>query len=342
LPQPVYPQPPQRTLFLQQLLQRVEALPGVQAVGTVSELPMSGQNNDTSFALEGQPLAAPGVSNNNSNQRVVSPNYFQAMSIPLLKGRFFTDRDNADAPKVVIVSESFVNQFLAGKEPLGQRITMDFGQPWTAEIVGVVGSIHQNTLVAPVYREMYTPALQRAPMGWNLVVRGAVDPTRLTAAIKNEVRALDKNLPIYNVKTMEERVSESAAQPRLRTTLLGIFAALAVLLAAVGIYGVISYSVTQRTHELGIRRALGAQSGHVLRLVVRQGMALALVGVAIGLTASFGLARLIQGLLFGVSPMDPWTFVSIPLLLALVALSATLIPAWRATRVDPMVALRYE
>jgi putative ABC transport system permease protein len=342
LPPMTYSQPPQRTQFLQQLIQRVEALPGVQAVGTVSELPMSGQNNDTSFALEGQPLAAPGVSNNNSNQRMVSSNYFQAMSIPLIKGRFFTDRDNADAPKVAIVSESFVRQFLAGKEPLGQRIIMDFGEPWTAEIVGVVGSIHQNTLAAPVYREMYTPALQRAPMMWNLVVRGAVDPSRLTAAIKSEVRALDKNLPIFNVRRMEERVAESAAQPRLRTTLLGIFAGLAVLLAAVGIYGVISYSVTQRTHELGIRKALGAQAGDVLGLVVRQGMALALLGVAIGLAASFGLARVIQGLLFGVSPMDPWTFISIPLLLALVALSATLIPAWRATRVDPIVALRYE
>jgi putative ABC transport system permease protein len=273
---------------------------------------------------------------------MVSSNYFQAMSIPLIKGRFFTDRDNADAPKVAIVSESFVRQFLAGKEPLGQRIIMDFGEPWTAEIVGVVGSIHQNTLAAPVYREMYTPALQRAPMMWNLVVRGAVDPSRLTAAIKSEVRALDKNLPIFNVRRMEERVAESAAQPRLRTTLLGIFAGLAVLLAAVGIYGVISYSVTQRTHELGVRKALGAQAGDVLGLVVRQGMALALLGVAIGLAASFGLARVIQGLLFGVSPMDPWTFISIPLLLALVALSATLIPAWRATRVDPIVALRYE
>lgn len=342
LPPLAYTQPAQRTLFLQQLLARVAALPGVQSAGTVSQLPMSGQNNDTSFALEGQPLAAPGMSSNNANQRVVSPDYFQTMSIPLRKGRFFTERDTADSPKVVIISESFAARFFAGQDPLGQRITMDFGEPWTAEIVGVVGNIHHNSLAAPVYREMYTPAAQQAPGMWNLVVRGAVDPTRLTAAIKSEVRASDKNLPIYNVRPMEERVAESAAQPRLRTTLLGIFAGLAVLLAAVGIYGVISYSVTQRTHELGIRKALGAQSGDVLRLVVRQGMALALIGVAIGLTASFGLARLIQGLLFNISPMDPWTFVSIPLLLAMVALSATLIPAWRATRVDPMVALRYE
>jgi putative ABC transport system permease protein len=339
-----YPKDEQRAVFFKQLIERIESLPGVQGAGAVSELPLSGQENDTFFNIEGKPAAAFGSTENDANIRGISPAYFQAISIPLQRGRFFDEHDALAAPKVVIVNESFVRQYLPGEDPLGKHLIIDFGsEPFKAEIVGIVGSIRHSSLgQTEPSPEMYVSLLQAPPYGANLVVRAAGEPTRLTAVIRNEVHALDKDLPIYNVKTMEQRISESASQPRFRTLLLGIFACVALLLASIGIYGVISYSVTQRTHEIGLRLALGAQRSDVLRLVIWQGMRMALIGIALGVVGAFIVMRVLSSFLFGVSATDPVTFICVSLLLAVIAFLASYIPARRATRVDPMVALRYE
>jgi putative ABC transport system permease protein len=342
LPQTKYAEDAQRAVFYQQLLERTKALPGVEAAGVISELPLSGQNNDTYFALEGQPLATAGSGENLSNFRTASPDYFRAMGIPLIKGRFFNEGDREGAPRVIIISETFARTFFPNEDPIGHRLTMDLGEPWTGEIVGVVGNIRHFSLATEPFREMYTNIAQ-TPRGMvNLVVRTRSDPATLTASIKNVVQGLDKDLPIYNPKTMEQRVSESAAAPRFRTLLLALFAALALMLAAVGLYGVISYSVTQRTHEIGIRIALGAGRRDILKLIVGRGVVLTLIGVAIGLVGAFAMTRIMASLLFGVSATDPLTYTVVSLLLVAVALIACYVPARRATRVDPMVALRYE
>src|SRR5947209_3465256 len=339
-----YPEPQQRALFFDQLLQGVEALPGVQVAGTTSELPLSGQENDTFFAIEGKHAPAFGSTENDANIRGISPDYFRAINVPLIRGRYFENRDRMDAPKVVIVNESFVNRYLPGEEAIGKHLTIDFGSDsFKGEIVGVVGSIRHSSLAQTTpSAEMNVSSLQSPPYGTNLVVRTTGDPVQLTTSIRNEVQALDRDVPIFNVKTMDERISESASKPRFRTLLYGIFAGLALLLASIGIYGVISYSVTQRTHELGLRVALGAQRKDVLRLVIGQGMKMALLGIDQGPIGAFVVTRVMSSFLFGVSATDPPTFAGVSILLTIVALLACYIPARRATRVDPMVALRYE
>jgi putative ABC transport system permease protein len=340
LTQGKYPEAAQRVNFFRQMIHRLEALPGVQAVGTISELPMSGQNNDTRFSIEGR--AADPANQTYANARVASPDYFDALGIPLLKGRYFSEADSETAPHVVIISESFAREFFPDEDPIGRHISIDQGEQWKGEIIGVVGNIRHRGLSSEPWREMYVSQYQIPTGSMNLVVRAATDPTRLTAAIKGEVQAMDRDVPIYTIRTMENLVSESVAQPRFRTLLLAIFAAVALVLAAVGIYGVMSYYVTQRTHEIGVRMALGASSRDVMRLVVGHGMALAIAGVGIGLAGSFLLTRLMASLLYQVSASDPATFVAISIMLTAVALLASYIPARRATKVDPMVALRYE
>ncbi|HVG17616.1 MAG TPA: ABC transporter permease [Blastocatellia bacterium] len=340
LTQGKYPDPAQRANFFKQLIHRLEALPGVQAVGTISQLPMSGQNNDTRFSVEGRP--ADRSNPTYANSRVASPDYFKALGIPLLKGRYFSDSDSEAPPRVVIISESFAREFFPDEDPVGQRLAIDEGDELKVEIVGVVGNVRHQGLAAEPWREMYVNQYQ-APIGeTNLVVRAGSDPTRLTSAIKGELQAMDKDVPLFNVRTMEKLVSESVAQPRFRTLLLTIFAAVAMALAAVGIYGVMSYYVTQRTREIGIRMALGATSKDVMRLVVGQGMALAVAGVAVGLAGALLLTRLMASLLYQISASDPATFAVISITLTAVALLASYIPARRATKVDPMEALRYE
>ncbi|HKP86789.1 MAG TPA: ABC transporter permease [Blastocatellia bacterium] len=335
-----YPDPPRRIAFFQQLIHRIEALPGAEAVGTISHLPMSGQQEDTRFSIEGKPddPANPTY----ANARVASPDYFRALSIPLLKGRYFTDQDSMNAPRAIIISNAFAEEFFPGEDPVGQHLSIDVGEPWKGEIVGVVGDIRHNGLAVEPWREMYVNQYQTPLAEMNLVVRATGNPAQLTPAIRGEVQALDKDVPVHNVRTMDDLVSESVARPRFRTLLLAIFAAIAMTLAAVGIYGVMSYYVTQRTHEIGIRMALGASSADVMRMIVGQGMALALSGVGLGLVGAFLLTKLISSLLYQVSASDPVTFAVISSALVAVALLASYVPARRATKVDPLVALRYE
>jgi putative ABC transport system permease protein len=262
------------------------------------------------------------------------------MGIELLDGRLFNEGDFYDSKLVAIINETFARQFLYGENPIGKRVNgLDRG--WV-EIVGVVRDAKFTTLHEEPVPEIYATYFQGFTPYMNIVVRTASDPMNLAGAIRNEVLAVDKNQPIANIQTMSDRVSNSIARPRYNATLLSLFALLALILAAVGIYGVISYSVSQRTHEIGIRMALGAQRRDVLKLVIGRGMLLALIGVATGLGAAFALTRVISTLLFGVSAIDLATFVVITLLLTTVALLACWIPARRATKVDPIVALRCE
>ena len=341
LTQARYAEAKDRAAFFQQLLPEVAALPGVRHAGAVSQLPMSGQNNDTWFSVEGRPPARPGE-RLGANQRVATPDYFQALGIPIIEGRGFTDRDVPGSPNVIVISDTFARQIFPNEQPLGKRLTVDIGQPWTGEIVGVVGAIRHSGLSVEPWREMYFAYAQNPIGGMNLVVSAAADPASLASAIKSEVQKLDKDQPIYNVRTMDSVVSDSVAQPRFRTLLLTIFSAVALILAAVGIYGVISYYVSERTHEIGVRMALGARQTDVLRMIAGQAATLILGGIGVGLVAAFLLTRLMSNLLFEVTAADPLTFAAAAGLLTLVALVATFVPARRATKVDPMIALRYE
>jgi len=339
IPNP-YAQPEKKQQFFEQLQERVGALPGVEAVGLVTELPLANQSANFKFKIEGRPEPAPGQSPD-ADIRAVNHDYFRAMRIPLLKGRNFTEVEVRDNAKVVVISDELARLYFPGEDPLGQRLLRGpLGKEEPLEIIGIVGDIRHRGLDSVLRQTIYSPSLS---LGFtNLVIRTKNDPVSLAAAVRREVAAIDPNQPVANIKTMERWVSESVAQPRFRTLLLGLFSGAALLLAMVGIYGVMSYAVSQRVHELGVRMALGARAGDVLRLVIKQGMRLALAGVAIGLASAFALTRLIKDLLFGVRATDPLTFVTITLLLTGVALVACYLPARRATKVDPMVALRHE
>jgi predicted permease len=279
-----------------------------------------------------------------ADQRVASEGYFEAMKIPLLRGRFFAEQDNQTAPPVVIVDENMARTYWPNADPVGKRLkrgSADSKSPWLT-VVGVVANVKQYALDSDSRVALYTPHLQSGAGGLSIVVRTTADPLGLAAAVTREARALDPNLPVFDVKTMDQWFSESLARRRFAMWMLGLFALVALLLAGVGIYGVMSYTVAQRTREIGIRVALGAQTRDVLGLVVRQGMSLAGVGVGLGLGAALVATRLLTSLLFGVRATDPLTFILIALVLTLVALIACSLPARRATKVDPLVALRYE
>jgi len=269
----------------------------------------------------------------------VNANYFNVLRIPLLRGRNFTEQEVRQGDKVTIVSQQLVDIVFPNEEPLGKRLVSAIGNQ-SFEIVGVVGDLRHRSLEVAPFPAMYFPTL--APSRTNLVIRTHGDPLSIVGAVRKEVQAIDPEQPIAAVKTMTDWVESSVATPRYRTTLLGLFAALAMVLAATGIYGVMSYSVAQRTHEIGVRMALGARRADVLKLVVRQGMLLTVVGVALGLLGAFALTRVMSTLLFGVTTKDPITFVVVALLLIAVAFIACFVPAQRATKVDPLTALRYE
>jgi putative ABC transport system permease protein len=342
LPATKYSEPQQRRAFFRNLMDEIGRLPGVESVGAVTNLPLSGSLSSGSFNIEGRP-SPPGAASPHSDERIVTTGYLQTMKIPLLRGRHFTERDTDDAPDVVIVDETLARTYFPGEDPVGKRIYEGEGENRIyRQIVGVVGAIRHKGLDAEYKSQTYYPHAQSGSAGMTVVVRAANDPVSLVPAVRGAVRTLDKDQPIYGVRTMDEVLDNSVAQKRFSMSLLGIFAAVALLLAAVGIYGVMAYTVSIRTHEMGVRIALGAQRWDVLRLVVGQGMILALAGVALGLVAAFGITRVMSSLLYGVSATDPLTFLGIALLLTGVALLACYIPARRATKVDPMIALRYE
>ena len=338
LPRQKYNTPEKARNFFTELETRVAGLPGVEAAGMVTELPLSGQLNDVPFTVLGRPPVAPGQEFG-ADFRRVNQNYFNAMRIPLLRGRNFTDQEVRQADKVVIVSQQLVAAVFPNEEPLGQSLVTVMGDD-SYQIVGVVGDLLHQSLGGQPFPAMYFPTRQAS--GVNLVVRTKGDPLSLAGAVRNEVRGIDPDQPISAMKPMTEWVSSSVAAPRYRTTLFALFAALAMILAATGIYGVMSYTVAQRTHEIGVRMALGARRWDVLKLVVRQGMVLTLIGVVLGLLGAFGLTRVMSSLLFGVTTKDPLTFGVVAALLLAVAFLACFVPARRATKVDPLVALRYE
>jgi putative ABC transport system permease protein len=332
----------QQTAYVRQVIERTSALPGVVSVAAVNILPLSGNGRQASFTIEGRPAVPPGQEPD-AEVSAVTPDYFRTMGIPLRSGRTFTERDAKDAPGAVVISETLARRNFPGEEPVGKRLVIDDAKP-PYQIIGIVGDIHHAGLEQEVYPEYYLSSLQAPERQVNLIVRAApgIDPASLQPSVRQAIKQLDGEQIIWESKTMRQLLAESVSARRFNMLLLGTFAGLALLLAAVGIYGVMSYSVTQRTHELGIRMALGAQTRDVLRLVVRQGMTLALIGVAVGLLAAIAVTRVMASLLYGVTPTDALTFIAVAVLLAGIALLACLIPARRATRVDPMVALRYE
>ncbi len=337
-----YPEAAQQANFFREVLDGVAALPGVEAVGAIYPLPFGGSFEAYTFQIEGRPPAAPNEAPV-ADFRVVTSDYFRAMSIPLARGRAFDERDGKDAPPVVIINESFARQHFAGEDPLGKRITFGSSGNPTREIVGVVGDVRHAGLDEATNPEYYVSYLQNPISRMTVVTRAASsDPAALAPSIRGAIRQVNSGQPVYNVRTMDQLLAQSLARRRFNMILLGVFAGLALALAAIGLYGVMSYTVAQRTHEIGIRLALGAQKGDVLRLVVGQGLLLAVVGVGLGLAVAFAATRLLATLLYGVSATSVTVFASVSLLLLLVALLACYVPARRATRVDPMIALRYE
>jgi predicted permease len=327
-----------------QLWSRLQQLPGVASAGGVSALPLSDMMSWGPITVEGR-VPPPGEKFINADQRIVGGDYFRAMQIPLLRGRFFTDADIRTQPRVVVVDEYMAAQFWPGAEAVGKRIRLggaDSTTPWVT-VVGVVRRIKQDRLDSDSRIAIYFPHAQFPTRAMNVVVRSATsDPAALIPVVTSQIRELDPDLPIYNVRTMAERVNESLARRRFSMLLLTLFAILALGLAAIGTYGVIAYLVSQGTRELGIRMALGATPAGILLMIVRHGAILAGCGIALGLVGAFALTPLMRSLLFGVGPADPVTYTGIALLLALVALTATLVPASRAARIDPMVSLRAE
>jgi len=334
----------QVNIFYDQLLERVKNLPGVKSVAGVDFLPLGSGNASSRFVIEGAPVV-PLADRPYAGIRLITPDYFQTMSIPQLKGRSFTDQDRENTPNVIIVNEALASHYWPNQDVVGKRLAIsqeESGPPVWREIVGVVGNVRHKALETEVMPEAYFPYKQSPGNYMSLVVRTASDPASMVPAIRSQVLSIDKDQPVSDVMTMEQRVAKSVAAKRFVMFLLGAFSILALGLAAVGIYGVMAYLVTQRTQEIGVRMALGAQKRDVLQLVVGKGMVLAIIGTAIGLVASLALTRLMRSLLFEVTPTDGLTFVIVSVVLLTVALLACYIPARRATKVDPLVALRYE
>jgi putative ABC transport system permease protein len=350
LPRSRFPEDRHRAAFVERLCERLKILPGVEFVGATSGLPLTGDRNNYSYEVVGRPPMEPGKWET-ADTSLVTPDYLRVLQIPLVAGRSFDARDSEGVPLVCLINQAIAQRHFPNEDPVGKKLRLGYGN-LTPEIIGVVPDIKHWALdkgSGPRQRlslndaGIYIPYAQEA--SWStmtVALRTTGEPMDLAGAVRSVVRELDKNQPIAKMRTMETIVSGTLAQPRFRTLLIGLFGALAVVLAAIGIYGVVSYNVTQRTHEFGIRMALGAQTKDVLRLVMRHGMILAVVGISVGALGTLALTRVISALLFGVRATDPLTFAGVAVLLGLIAFLACVIPARRATKVEPMEALRYE
>jgi putative ABC transport system permease protein len=332
--------------FFDELFARLRSSADVRAVAATNALPFSGQGTSRSFFIDGRPPMRPDESTE-EQIRIVTDGFFGAMGIPVIKGREFTARDSLASPRVMVINEALARKHFANENPIGKRIAFDKDSSRWYEIVGIAGNIKHRGLDARDRPELYVPYRQPVFDSWTVrpvyvAVRTAGEPLAAAAAIRQRVNRLDPDQPISNVRTMDERIARSLSGRRFNMVMLGLFAVLALTLAAVGIYGIVAYSVTERTHEIGVRLALGAQRRDVVAMVVRHGMLMTLAGTGVGLAAAFAVVRVMSGLLYGVSAADPATFIAIPVLLLTVALAACYIPARRATRVDPMIALRTE
>ncbi len=338
-----YKDDPQIVAFFRQAEERVRALPGVKSVGMVNYLPLyGGLGSATGFTVEGRPAPPPGTGPS-TNVRVADAGYFGALGVPLLRGRNFSDAEQSEARHVVLISQSFARQYFGGEDPVGKRVSVEmFDKPDPTEIVGVVGDARYDSLTDAAQPTVYFPTPELTYSFMTFVVRTDGDPASIAPAVRREIAALDPDQPVSDVRTMNEVMAETLGRARFNTLLLGLFAGLATLLAAVGIFGVMNYSVTLQTREIGLRMALGAEPNRMLALVLKQGLLLTLAGIAIGLAGALALTRLMSSLLFEVGASDPPTYAAIVVLLAAVSLVACYIPARRATKVDPMVALRYE
>jgi putative ABC transport system permease protein len=342
VPPSKYTQPNQQISFNDQLRQRVQSLPGVVGAGTVNILPVN-SGNTTRFFIDGDPVPAPGKETE-ANIRTVSDDYFKTLGVPLLAGRMFDERDAADKPGVVIIGRTIADRMFGDRDPVGMRIRYSSIEGEPDLIVGVVGDVKITGIDEALRPVIYYPFRQSPSIFANFVARTNSDPTALAAAIRNEVRTLEPDAAILNVRTMDEMIAQTPASfmRRFPALVISIFAGVALLLASIGIYGVVSYSVSQQTHYIGVRMALGASPADILKMVLKQGLVLALLGVGIGVGAALGMMRLLSTLLYQVSATDVSTFAIVTGTLFVVALLACFIPARRATKVDPLVALRYE
>jgi len=338
---PRYAEDDQIAPGLAEILRRVQRIPGVVSAGSVHFIPLGNGFAKTGFRIDGLPIPAPGQEPG-TGVLTITPGYFAAMGIPVMRGRAFTDDDVAGKPQVTIITESFAKQFFPNENPIGRHLFVQWGRKTPYEIVGVVGDVKHEGLDRASYPTVYFTYAQE-PNGFaNLVIRTAVDPLSIARTVQSEIHAFDPQQAVADIRPLDVLVAESIQRPRFQSTLVGGFALLALLLASIGVFGVMAYSVAQRTHEIGIRMALGAERNQVVRLVVRQGLTIALLGVAGGLAGAWLLTRYLQTLLFGVSPTDPATFILLPVLLCAVSAAASYIPARRAATVDPIMALRYE
>ncbi|MEP7011394.1 MAG: ADOP family duplicated permease [Acidobacteriota bacterium] len=343
LPDTTYGTEEKQAAFYRDLLPRLAALPGVQNAAAGYPLPLSGDRMRLAFQAEGQPAEVTDLPR--ANMAFVSPTYFSTLGIPLRQGRAFDGRDSIGGDKVAVINRSLAEKIWPGQSVLGRRFSFDVPVDEKSDwfrVVGVVGDVHHSELKEESGNQAYLPIFQSPNSEAALVIRTAVNPAGLAAAVARIVREVDPALPVAHVKTLDALLYDSVAEPRAQTFLLSLLAALALVLSAVGIYGVLSYSVAERTREIGLRMALGAGAGQILRQLLREGLGIVLAGTVAGLLGAFFLARVLASLLYGVTPRDPWTFVGVPLVLLAVALFATWIPARRATRVEPVVALRYE
>jgi putative ABC transport system permease protein len=339
LPPAKYGEPAKRLAFYEALFARLSALPGVTVVGSAQGIPFSGWQVQAGMTVEGKPAPRKGEELD-VHYQWITPGYFPALGVPLKRGRALAATDRDTAARVGVINETFAKRVFPGEDPVGRRVRTGTQDPWVT-IVGVMGDIRQYRLPEPMGPAIYYPYATSPTYTQTLAIRATLaDPLALAPAVRAAVRDLDPDVPVYQVQTLEQQVFRSFWRQRMQGQVLGIFAALAVLLAVVGIYGVISYAVAQRTRELGVRIAMGASRRQVLTLVLGQGARLALAGVAVGLLGAFALSRVIASLLYEVDALDPVTFGVVPLLLAAVALVATWVPARRATRVDPLVAIR--